>query len=50
MQTYEHVNRVVKMGQFIYQSSKNGGGGAYRKPGSAEKGSYSGRTSVPSHI
>ena len=28
MQKYEHLNRDVKMGQFIYQSRKNGG--AYR--------------------
>ena len=55
---YAHLNRDVKNGtihipikkkwvshiQFLWKK------GAYRIPGSAEKGGYSGRTSVPCHI
>ena len=58
MQKYAHLNRDVKNGaihipikqkwvshiQFPWKT------GAYRIPGSAEKGGYSGRTSVPCHI
>ena len=59
MQQYAHLNRdIKKMGPFIYQSRKKKVShiqfpwkkGAYRIPGSAEKGGYSGRTSVPCHI
>ena len=58
MQKYAHLNRDVKnraihipikkkMDQSYTVCLKKG---AYRIPGNAEKGGYSGRTSVPCHI
>ena len=58
MQKYAHLNRDVKSGALHIPIKKNGSviysflgkKGAYRITGSAEKGGYSGRTSVPCHI
>ena len=58
MQEYAHLNRDVKNGAIHIPTKKNGVShiqfpwkkGSYRIPGSAEKGGYSGRTSVLCHI
>ena len=58
MQKYAHLNRDVKNGAIHIQIKKKWVShiqfswkkGAYCIPGSAEKGGYSGRTSVPCHI
>ena len=56
MQKYAYLNRDVKNGAIIIPIKKKWVSqfpwkkGAYRIPGSAEKGGYSGRTSVPCHI
>ena len=58
MQKYAHFNRDVKNGTIHIPIKKKWVNhiqfpwkkGAYRIPGSAEKGGYSGRTSVPCHI
>ena len=55
MQKYAHLNRAVKkLGHSYTNQEKMGQSytfflekGAYRIPGCAEKGGYSGRTSVP---
>ena len=56
---YVHLYRDVrKWGHSYTNQEKNGSviysfpwkKGAYRIPGSAEKGGYSGRTSIPCHI
>ena len=58
MQKYSYLNRDVKNGPIHIPTKKKWVShiqfpwkkGAYRIPGSAEKGGYSGRTSVPCHI
>ena len=58
MQKYAHLNRDVKNGAIHIPIKKKWVShihfpwkkGAYRIPGYAEKGGYSGRTSVPCHI
>ena len=58
MQKYAHLNRDMKNGaihipikkKWVSHIQFSWKKGAYRIPGSAEKGGYSGRTSVPCHI
>ena len=55
---YAHLNRDVKNGaihipikkKWVSHIQFSWKKGTYRIPGSAEKGGYSGRTSVPCHI
>ena len=47
---YHPYTNQVKMGQSYTHIQFPWKKGAYRIPGNAEKGGYSGRTSVPCHI